>query len=192
MGNGTLGLAVVVGFAVWAHGAAAAMDAGTGEKAKGAAALPAGKPQLWQQHCQAEVDKLCKDAMKTGTVPECLASHETELSETCQRSFLYKYKVAQLCKEDIEKICKPKMATGMSVGQCFRENEKNLSDRCREAISKASKQWKAEKKAESVEDQVGGKPAAKTPADPAATAAKPAKPKRSARSAKQGAAGRSE
>jgi hypothetical protein len=114
----------------------------------GAAPAPGGKPQAWQKPCEADVQKFCTDALKTGQVPDCLAKHEKDLSEECTKSFLYRYQAAQMCKDDFEKYCKDKMGPGGGLGQCIHENEKNLSDKCKAALAKGSKQAKVQAKAE--------------------------------------------
>jgi hypothetical protein len=126
-----------------------------------AAAPPAGKPQAWQKACQGDVDKLCKDvATKGGNVPECLATHEKDLSEDCTSIFLWRYKVTQDCKDDIDKFCTAKLQAGTtSLSQCFRDNEKALSEKCKAALVKGSKRQKAEDKAKGA---AGGTEADKT------------------------------
>ena len=110
--------------------------------------MEAGKPQAWQKACQTDVEKVCKDvATKGGNVPDCLAAHEKDLSEECTSAFLWRYKVMQDCKPDIDKLCKDKLAAGtISLGQCFKDNEKVLSEKCRTALVKGSKRQKAEDK----------------------------------------------
>src|SRR5256885_2287421 len=72
-----------------------------GQPAAPGAAPPAGKAQAWQKACETDVPKLCKEvAAKGGNVPDCLASHEKDLSEECTNAFLWRYKVMQECKDD--------------------------------------------------------------------------------------------
>src|SRR5689334_21243257 len=74
------------------------------------AAAGGAKPQAWQKPCETDVQKLCKDvAAKGGNVPDCLASHEKELSEECTSTFLWRYKVMQDCKDDVDKLCKDRI-----------------------------------------------------------------------------------
>jgi hypothetical protein len=146
-----------------------------------AAPPPAGgaKPQAWQKPCETDVQKLCKDvAAKGGNVPDCLATHEKELSEECTSTFLWRYKVMQDCKDDVDKLCKDKMAAGTSLSACFKEREKDLSEKCRTALVKGSKRSKVEEKTKTAD---AGKPEEKT--ETAAATAKPAK-KKGARKAK--------
>jgi hypothetical protein len=112
-----------------------------------APAAGGGKPQAWQKPCETDVQKLCKDVMaKNGNVPDCLASHEKDLSEECTSSFLWRYKVMQDCKDDVDKLCKDRIAAGTSLSACFKEREKDLSEKCRTALVKGSKRSKAEAK----------------------------------------------
>jgi hypothetical protein len=144
-----------------------------------AAPSGAGKPQAWQKPCEGDIGKLCKDAAaKGGNVPECLASHEKELSEDCTSAFLWRYKVAQDCKEDIEKLCKDKVASGATtMSQCFKDNEKALSEKCRTALVKGSKRQKAEDKAKGTGDTAKPEEKAEAPAKATKASKKNAKKK---------------
>jgi hypothetical protein len=140
--------------------------------APSAASAPAvGKPQAWQKACQAEIEKVCKDvSTKGGSVPDCLAAHEKDLSEECTHTFLWRYKVMQDCKDDLQKLCGEKMASGATTAaQCFKENDKALSEKCRASLIRGSKRQKAE-----ASGKAGGE-AAKTEEKTDAAAAKPAK-----------------
>jgi hypothetical protein len=138
-----------------------------------APAAGGGKPQAWQKPCETDVQKLCKDVLaKNGNVPDCLASHEKDLSEECTSTFLWRYKVMQDCKDDVEKLCKERVAGGGSLSACFKEREKELSDKCRTALVKGSKRSKAEEKTKTAD---GAKPDEKT--ETAAAAPKPTKKK---------------
>lgn len=142
----SVGLPALVITALVAAAPVAAQDAA-------APAAPPQKQQAWQKSCAADIEKLCKTA---ANVPECLAGKEAELGEECKTTFLYKYQVTQLCKDDIEKLCKPKMAQGMSLGECFKQHQKDLSEKCQAAIKRGSRQFKSEQKTEA--------PAAEAPA----------------------------
>lgn len=166
-------LVIVAGLGLASAARAQAQDAGA---ARAPVAATAQKQQAWQRYCLPDVEKFCKDAIAKDTVPECLAAKETELTEECQRSFLYKYRVAQICREDIEKTCKPKMATGMTLGACFKGHRKEFSQKCQDAIEKGQKQFKAEKRAEAKMEKAENKAEA---AEAKATA-KVAKKKRKA------------
>jgi hypothetical protein len=146
--------------------AAPAPHAGAAPPAGGPAAPAAGKPQAWQQACQPEIEKVCKEvATKGGNVPDCLAAHEKDLSEQCTHIFLWRYRVMQDCKDDLQKLCGDKLASGATTAaQCFKENEKALSEKCRTALIKGSKRQKAEDKGKTVTD---ADEKAETPAKPA-------------------------
>jgi hypothetical protein len=59
----------------------------------------------------------------------------------------------QDCKDDLQKLCGDKLASGATTaGQCFKENEKALSEKCRTALVKGSKRQKAEEKGKTVTD----------------------------------------
>lgn len=167
--NKTLALAIAP--ILLAAGTAAAQPAPGG----GGQAAPAGAPQkpAWQIACEPDVEKLCKEEVKTGKVFECLTAKEEALaSEEC-RSFVWKLKIAQTCQEDFDKYCKPPLPEGKTRGQCIKENEKNLSEKCRTALVRGSKRQKAEEKAAT-------KAEAAEKAEPAAAEAaeKPARKKR--------------
>ena len=101
-----------------------------------------------KKHCAAE--------MKANTdVRPCLAKKDEQLSQACQDTFLRGYKVLELCKEDIDKFCKG--SEGRGLGQCFNDNAEKLSDKCKGALRKGSKQAKAEAKAEAKADATAEK-----------------------------------
>src|SRR5262245_53658155 len=89
----------------------------------GQPAAPPPRPQpptkpAWQKAGEPDVEKLCKDTVKTGKVFECLTAKEEELaSEEC-RSFVWKMKIAQICQEDFDKYCKMPLPEGKTRGQC--------------------------------------------------------------------------
>jgi hypothetical protein len=115
--------------------------------------------QPWQAACEGDVQKFCKDTTGAKTL-ECLATNQDQLSDGCA-SFVWKYQIAQICQADRERLCKD--AT-VPLGKCFQQNEKELSPKCREALVKGSKKYRAEKKADQPE------------AAPEKTAEKTAKP----------------
>jgi hypothetical protein len=126
------------------------------------AAPPAGRQPKWVTACQADVEKHCKaEAGKGGgAVPACLKAHETELSEACEDAFVRPYKVAELCKEDITTHCSDAAKQG-GLGKCLKDNKEKLSDACRSALSKGSKEHRAEKRAEAKADAKAGAEAKK-------------------------------
>jgi hypothetical protein len=143
----TAALAILSLSALAASGARAQQPAAP--PAPAAPSAPAvGKPQAWQKACQAEIEKVCKDvSTKGGSVPDCLAAHEKELSEDCTQIFLWRYKVMLDCKDDLQKLCGDKLASGATTaGQCFKDNEKALSEKCRTSLIRGSKRQKAEDK----------------------------------------------
>jgi hypothetical protein len=126
------------------------------------AGAPAGgaKPP-WIVACEADMKKFCEAEMKANTdVRPCLAKKDAELSQSCQDVFLKGYKVLEMCKEDIDKHCKD--AQGKALGQCFNDNQAKLSDKCKTALRRGSKEHQKEKAAEAA-------------ADPATAEAAPAK-----------------
>ncbi len=151
-----------------AHAADPAPATGAAAGGPAAAAPPAGRQPKWVTACQADVEKHCKaEAGKGGSaVPACLKAHETELSEACEDAFVRPYKVAELCKEDINTHCLDAAKQG-GLGKCLKDNKEKLSDACRSALTKGSKEHRAEKRAEAAE--------AKAEAKSGADAKKPAK-----------------
>jgi hypothetical protein len=148
IGTGALATASLSGLLLIASGdMAAAQQPPAQPPAAPAEGGAAPKQQAWMKPCEADAQKLCKEQLKSGDVPSCLASHEKELSEECTSAFLWRYKVAQACKDDIEKLCKDNLKAGMPLGQCFKEKDKELSAGCKSALVKGSKKSRAEEKA---------------------------------------------
>src|SRR5207237_9142729 len=82
-----------------------------------------------------------------GTVRDGLAPLAKDASEECTNAVLNRYQVQQLCKDDFEKLCAEKVKSGAtSMGQCVKDNDAKLSDKCRAALVKGSKQQKVERK----------------------------------------------
>jgi hypothetical protein len=131
---------------------------------------PAAKP-AWVVACAGDMTKHCDAEMKAkGDVRPCLAQHEADLSQECKDVFLRKYKILELCKDDIAKVCGG-TTDGKALGKCFNEKQAELSDKCRAALTKGSKEQKKETAAKAEE---GGAKAA------TASAEKPAKGKKKA------------
>jgi hypothetical protein len=145
---GVTAVLAILSLSALAPSSAHAQHPGTPPGAAAPSAPAVGKPQAWQKACQVEIEKVCKDvSAKGGDVPECLAAHEKDLSEECTHVFLWRYKVMQDCKDDLQKLCGDKLASGATTaGQCFKENEKALSEKCRTSLVKGSKRQKAEDK----------------------------------------------
>lgn len=133
-----------------------------------AGAPAGGQKAAWVVACEADAKKFCEAEIKANTdVRPCLAKKDAELSQECQDKFLKGYKVLEFCKEDIEKHCKD--AQGKALGQCFNDNQAKLSDKCKGALRKGSKEHAKEKAAE------GATPAATAEAAPAKPAKKTGK-----------------
>jgi hypothetical protein len=134
--------------------------------APAAGAAPS-KAQKWVVACDADMKKLCKPEMDAkGDVRPCLAKHETELSEDCKNTFLRQYKAMELCKDDIEKLCKEEAASG-GLGKCLIDKKDSLSEKCKGALVKGSKEQKATEAAAAKKEDApaaGDKTAAKAPA----------------------------
>jgi hypothetical protein len=131
--------------------------AGAARAQQPAGGAPAGgaKPP-WIVACEADMKKFCEAEMKANTdVRPCLAKKDAELSQSCQDVFLKGYKVLEMCKDDIDKHCKD--AQGKALGQCFNDNQAKLSDKCKTALRRGSKEHQKEKAAEAAAD-----PATKT------------------------------
>jgi hypothetical protein len=143
------------------------------------AQAPAGgaKPP-WMVACEADAQKFCAAEIKSNTdVRPCLAKQDANLSQSCQDVFLRGYKVLELCKEDIATLCKD--AQGKALGQCFNDNQAKLSEKCKGALRKGSKEHQKEKAAEGAANPE----AAKTATAEAKPAAEPKKGKKKAKKA---------
>lgn len=96
--------------------------------------------------CQKELEKFCNDVTPgEGRILACLYAHQDKLSGQCEyalydvavqleRAVAALTYVANECSDDIMKVCE-----GVRVGQgqilsCLEKNEKELSDRCKQAI----------------------------------------------------------
>jgi hypothetical protein len=106
---------------------------------------PAAPKPKWVLACEGDMKRLCKEEMK-GDVRPCLKAHEKELSEECSDIFLRPYRVVELCKDDIAKFCKDEAASG-AAGKCLIGNKDKLSEKCRSAIAKGSKEHLKQKQA---------------------------------------------
>ena len=105
-----------------------------------------GKPP-WMVACEGDVAKFCAtEAKANADVRPCLAKKDAELSQSCQDVFLRGYKVLEMCKDDIATHCKD--AQGKALGQCFNDNQAKLSDKCKTALRRGSKEHQKEKTAE--------------------------------------------
>jgi hypothetical protein len=114
-----------------------------------------GKP-AWMVACEADVAKFCATEAKNNTdVRPCLAKKDAELSQSCQDVFLRGYKVLEMCKDDIATHCKD--AQGKALGQCFNDNQAKLSDKCKTALRRGSKEHQKEKAAEATTDPAAAK-----------------------------------
>ena len=122
-------------------------------------AAPAGAPKApWIVACEADMKKFCEAEMKANTdVRPCLAKKDAELSQSCQDVFLRGYKVLEMCKDDIATHCKD--AQGKALGQCFNDNQAKLSDKCKTALRRGSKEHQKEKAAEAAADPAAAKAA---------------------------------
>jgi hypothetical protein len=121
------------------------------------AAGGAPKAPAWRQWCATDIEKHCKEADKTNTTVDCLAAHEKDLTDDCSTKFMRGYKVAKICAGDREKFCKD----APSLGQCFKDHDKDLSKECKAALLSGSKEHKAEVKAEAKEAKAEAKAEAK-------------------------------
>ncbi|HEY0709448.1 MAG TPA: hypothetical protein VGG33_21745 [Polyangia bacterium] len=170
LGLGTLGLG-----AGQAHAQAPAPTA-----AAPAAAGPA-KPG-WVVACEADMQKHCATEVKANAdVRPCLAKNEATLSDSCKDVFLRKYKILELCKGDFEKLC-PGISDGRALTQCLNEKAAQVSDKCKSAMTRGTKQFKKE---EAAAEKAAATDAAK--AEKASKSAEEAAEKTASKAAKKNA-----
>lgn len=96
--------------------------------------------------CQKELQGYCKDVTPgKGRVLACLYAHQDKLSGQCEyalydvaaqleRAVAALTYVANECSEDIQKNCQGVRVGGGKVLECLEKNEKDVSDRCNQAL----------------------------------------------------------
>jgi hypothetical protein len=110
------------------------------------AAAGAAKP-AWIVACEGDLGKFCAAEVKANSdVRPCLAKNEAGLSATCKDVFLRKYKIIELCKGDFEKLC-PGITGGRALTSCLNEKADQVSDKCKSAMTRGTKQFKKEEAA---------------------------------------------
>ena len=109
-----------------------------------AAALIVSPAHAKESACKADVQKLCKDVRPGGgRILQCLAQHDTELSEGCkaERSAgRQKFAaIAAACRADAEKFCAEVQPGKGRIARCLRHHHSQLSAECRDSAKAGRK-----------------------------------------------------
>jgi hypothetical protein len=110
------------------------------------AALASGLAETISKGCEKELQSYCKDVTPgEGRILACLYAHQDKLSGQCEyalydvaaqleRAVAALTYVANECSEDIQKNCQGVRVGGGKVLECLEKNEKDVSDRCNQAL----------------------------------------------------------
>ena len=98
--------------------------------------------------CRAVHEKFCKDMPKGKEHRECMKKNFNNFSEDCKnhlKAKKEKYKenkkeqkgngMRAACREDHQKFCKDIPKGDGRIMKCFKDNEANLSEACKEALA---------------------------------------------------------
>jgi hypothetical protein len=109
-------------------------------------ALASGLAETISKGCEKELQGYCKDVTPgEGRILACLYAHQDKLSGQCEyalydvaaqleRAVAALTYVANECSEDIQKNCQGVRVGGGKVLECLEKNEKDVSDRCNQAL----------------------------------------------------------
>ena len=97
--------------------------------------------------CADDIEKYCKEIkLGGGRLLNCLKSHETELSESCQKKISELQGIIkdceQACSGDITQFCKEVQPGGGRIIKCLREHDKEISSSCSAKMEMISKRFK--------------------------------------------------
>ena len=109
----------------------------------------AGSAEARARPCADDAAKLCKDVQKgDGRIVNCLKEHEGELSLGCKENMAKARKNAkgmkEACHDDAQKLCKDVKPGGGRIVQCLKQHEGELSQACKEHMSKPRGRMKSE------------------------------------------------
>ena len=109
-------------------------------------ALASGLANTIATGCEKELQGFCKDVTPgEGRILACLYAHQDKLSGQCEyalydvaaqleRAVAALTYVANECSDDIMEVCKGVRVGEGKVLECLEKNEKDVSDRCNQAI----------------------------------------------------------
>ncbi|AFM13027.1 cysteine rich repeat-containing protein [Turneriella parva] len=95
--------------------------------------------------CRADREKFCGNVIKGNHkgMWQCMKEHENELSEGCKNHIAQVREksrdIKKACKADYKKLCKQVKAGEGRIIKCLKENEVQLSDACKGALSAPAK-----------------------------------------------------
>lgn len=97
--------------------------------------------------CADDIAKYCKEVkLGGGRLLNCLKSHQTELSEPCQKKILELQGIIkdceQACSGDITQFCKEVQPGGGRIIKCLREHDKEISSSCSAKMEMIGKRFK--------------------------------------------------
>jgi hypothetical protein len=97
--------------------------------------------------CADDIEKFCKGIKPGGgRILDCLKTHKTELSLSCQEKIGELQGIIkdceQACSGDIAQFCKEVQPGGGRILKCLREREKELSPSCSKKLEMIGKRFK--------------------------------------------------
>ncbi|MFZ5630245.1 MAG: cysteine rich repeat-containing protein [Spirochaetota bacterium] len=91
--------------------------------------------------CRIDREKFCGNVIKGNHkgMWQCMKEHENELSETCKNHIAQvrekSREIKKACKADYKKLCKQVKAGQGRIIQCLKQNESQLSEGCKAALT---------------------------------------------------------
>lgn len=91
--------------------------------------------------CRADREKFCANVIKGNHkgMWQCMKEHEAELSEPCKNHIAEvrekSREIKKACKADYKKLCKQVKAGQGRIIQCLKQNEAQLSEGCKAALT---------------------------------------------------------
>ncbi len=95
--------------------------------------------------CRADREKFCANVIKGNHkgLWQCMKEHENELSEQCKNHIAQVREksrdIKKACKADYKKLCKQVKSGEGRIIKCLKENEAQLSEDCKGALSAPAK-----------------------------------------------------
>lgn len=91
--------------------------------------------------CRTDREKFCGNVIKGNHkgMWQCMKEHENELSEPCKNHIAQvrekSREIKKACKADYKKLCKQVKAGQGRIIQCLKQNEAQLSEGCKSALT---------------------------------------------------------
>jgi hypothetical protein len=110
----------------------------------GAAMLFLGTPAMAQQRtvakaCVGDIKTLCQGVQPgEGRIRDCIKSHFSDLSPTCQAVVLNAAAIGKACAADVRKNCAGVQAGGGRIAACMKEHVADISDPCKNVLAQAA------------------------------------------------------